>query len=105
MCKNHVISEVKNPKDNGIEYFHFFCPACLTAHIFQTPDWKFNGDMVKPTITPSILIHENKDYRKITKDRYGHRCHSFVTGGMIRFLGDCTHTLAGQTVPLRPFIE
>jgi len=27
-------------------------------------------------------------------------CHSFVTDGRIQFLGDCTHTLAGQTVDL-----
>jgi hypothetical protein len=29
-----------------------------------------------------------------------HRCHSFVVDGQIQFLGDCTHKLAGQTVPL-----
>jgi len=27
-------------------------------------------------------------------------CHYFLKGGMLQFLGDCTHTLAGQTVPL-----
>lgn len=27
-------------------------------------------------------------------------CHSFVRDGQIEFLGDCTHSLAGQTVPL-----
>jgi len=27
-------------------------------------------------------------------------CHSFVTDGQIQFLGDCTHKLAGRTVPL-----
>ena len=30
------------------------------------------------------------------------RCHSFVTDGKIRFLGDSTHKLKGQTVPLTP---
>jgi hypothetical protein len=30
----------------------------------------------------------------------GQRCHSFVRGGMIEFLGDSTHDLAGQTVPV-----
>lgn len=29
-------------------------------------------------------------------------CHSFVFDGEIRFLGDCTHALAGKTVPLEP---
>ncbi|WP_241754456.1 hypothetical protein [Cupriavidus basilensis] len=32
-------------------------------------------------------------------------CHSFVTDGRIQFLGDCTHALAGQTVPLAEFPE
>ena len=30
-------------------------------------------------------------------------CHSFVTDGRIQFLGDCTHSLAGQTVDLPEF--
>ena len=28
------------------------------------------------------------------------RCHSFIKDGQIQFLGDCTHSLAGQTVAL-----
>lgn len=28
------------------------------------------------------------------------RCHSFVVDGQMQFLGDCTHALAGQTVPI-----
>jgi hypothetical protein len=27
-------------------------------------------------------------------------CHSFITDGQIQFLGDCTHPMAGQTVPI-----
>lgn len=27
-------------------------------------------------------------------------CHSFIRDGQIQFLSDCTHALAGQTVPL-----
>ena len=30
-------------------------------------------------------------------------CHSFITDGRIQFLNDCTHALAGHTVPLPPF--
>ena len=29
-------------------------------------------------------------------------CHSFVSDGQWQFLGDCTHALAGQTVPVVP---
>jgi hypothetical protein len=32
-------------------------------------------------------------------------CHSFIKDGMIQFLDDCTHALAGQTVPLGEFEE
>ena len=34
-----------------------------------------------------------------------HVCHSFVTDGRIRFLGDCTHALKGQTVPIPEWPE
>lgn len=29
-------------------------------------------------------------------------CHSYVKAGRWEFLGDCTHDLAGQTVPMVP---
>lgn len=31
-------------------------------------------------------------------------CHSFITDGSIEYLSDCTHELAGETVPL-PVLE
>jgi hypothetical protein len=30
-------------------------------------------------------------------------CHSFVTDGRIQLLGDCTHSMASQTVDLPPW--
>jgi hypothetical protein len=30
------------------------------------------------------------------------RCHIFVRDGKIQFLNDCTHELAGKTVPMEP---
>ena len=50
--------------------------------------WTWNGDKVKPTFSPSIVVQGTK------------RCHSFVTDGLIQFLSDCSHELAGKTVPL-----
>lgn len=56
--------------------------------------WGFNGDLEKPTFTPSILT-------RYPVYGVGERiCHSYVRDGMIEFLSDCTHALAGQTVPL-----
>jgi hypothetical protein len=49
--------------------------------------------MEAPTFTPSILVRYSwSDGPRV--------CHSFVTGGRIQFLEDCTHHLAGQTVDL-----
>jgi hypothetical protein len=67
-------------------------------------DWGFNGDLEFPTFTPSVLVtihwgngkpREDPEFEETEK-----RCHSFVTDGMIQFLSDCTHPLAGQTVNL-----
>ena len=84
------------------------CPACGHAHVPRTADandtypgaqpgpvWTFNGDMDKPTFSPSLLVTWGppENPRK-------NICHSFVTDGKIQFLTDCTHSLAGQTVDL-----
>jgi hypothetical protein len=55
------------------------------------PWWEWNGDTEKPTLRPSILTDMGKE---------SPRCHSFVTDGKIKFLGDCGHELKGQTVDL-----
>lgn len=57
------------------------------------PHWDFNGDMERPTLSPSILCRREMDGKPYV-------CHSFVREGNIEFLGDCTHELAGKTVPL-----
>jgi hypothetical protein len=58
------------------------------------PVWTFNGNLEKPTFTPSILVTMPIEGEKPKI------CHSFVTDGRIQFLGDCTHALAGKTVDL-----
>lgn len=63
------------------------------------PRWGWNGNAERPTFTPSVLV--TYDGADAGKDRAPPaRCHTFVTGGQIQFLGDCTHALAGQTVSL-----
>jgi hypothetical protein len=71
-----------------------FCPACQVGHKFSKGTWTFNGDCARPTFRASMLVRGH-----LGKDRYG-VCHSFVTDGMIEFLGDSTHDLRGQTVEL-----
>lgn len=70
----------------------FHCPGCGHAHVVYTggcpdkPDWSWDRSMDAPTFHPSIRV----------QGRY--HCHSFVENGQIRFLKDCNHDLAGQTV-------
>jgi hypothetical protein len=92
-------------------YVLFWCPGCDGAHGLRVstdpnpgPRWGFNGDYDRPTFTPSVLVR----YDGADAGRDGAPpavCHSFVTDGQIQFLGDCTHALAGQTVPLPDFDE
>ena len=76
----------------GEERFFFFCPGCKITHAFDQR-WEFNGDLEKPTFSPSLLTEY--PYGNPSKDV---RCHSFVREGKIQFLSDCTHELKGQTV-------
>lgn len=76
----------------------FWCPGCDDVHqvVVESPNgWGFNCDLDLPTFTPSVLVRMD-----FTGDLPSKVCHSFVTDGRIQFLGDCTHSLAGQTVDL-----
>ena len=83
---------------------HFWCPGCDKCHSLPFgegagPRWTWNGDIDKPTFTPSLLVswyHGDPD--KGTKVDFV--CHSFIREGQIQFLGDCTHHLKGQTVDI-----
>lgn len=83
----------------------FLCPGCNAVHQVwtETPNdltgarWMFNGDVQKPTVSPSLLVRWGDEKRP------DHVCHSFIKDGRIQFLGDCTHELAGQTVELPEF--
>lgn len=58
--------------------------------------WTFDGNLEQPTFHPSLNVkREPTDKTRQTKI-----CHSFVEQGVIKFLGDCTHELAGQAVEL-----
>lgn len=101
----------------------FWCPGCQEAHgvkVDGSRGWTWNGDLDRPVIHPSILVTSGHHSSGHTGDcwcnfeeRFGYppgfkctRCHSFVGDadgskpGMIVFLSDCSHELAGQTVEL-----
>lgn len=80
--------------------FIFWCPGCGHCHgaWVNKPNpvtgarWTWNGNVEKPTFSPSMVIADE-----------GLRCHLFVRDGFLQFLGDSTHALAGNTVPMEPF--
>jgi hypothetical protein len=100
----------------------FWCPGCNEAHSIPVDQaghngarWGWNGSADAPTFTPSILVRSGHHVpnwkqgdgcwcdwsdREEFPDLKCRVCHSFVTDGQIQFLGDCTHELAGQTVPI-----
>lgn len=84
--------------DNGDTDLWFYCPGCGHQHPYRVdvPQengamWTWNGDMEKPTFTPSLLC--NKDIPDL-------RCHLFLTDGQLRYCGDCHHELAGKIIDL-----
>jgi len=113
---------LRDTSDNGLM---FWCPGCKQEHRIQHgagggPRWGWNNDVEKPTFTPSVLVtcghyatgeapgncYCDAEQRIPGWSNDGWkclRCHSFVTDGNIQFLSDCSHELAGQTVPLPPF--
>jgi hypothetical protein len=83
-------------KDNNPLYvqYRFWCPGCEEIHTYRVgakdrPTWTFDGNMEKPTFTPSLL-YPSKPVR----------CHLFVTNGQIIYCADSQHKLAGKTVDL-----
>ena len=89
-------------RPDGAIHWLIFCPGCEMGHSFG-PGWTFNGDQVRPTFLPSLMVRMGP---KCGPDGLAlpgeadRRCHSFVRDGMIHFLSDCTHALAGQSVEL-----
>lgn len=93
----------------GHEEYLFVCPGCQSEHRIiakwgatsgkTSPLWSFNGNLESPTFNPSLLVRW-----EFTEEKHGfsekHVCHSFIRDGKIEFLSDCTHALAGKTVPM-----
>ena len=91
----NVVERITNQDGTNV-LMVFECPGCGIDHAFTVesptrPRWDWNGDMVKPTFAPSLLVKWPN-----------YVCHSFVRGGVMEFLGDCTHKLSGQSIPLQP---
>lgn len=94
---------------DGSESLFWHCPGCKAPHsIFVKPGtlnkktWLWNGSVDKCTLSPSVVVFtreyiddEDPSFRIAPTN-----CHVFIRDGMIEFLSDCTHALAGKTVPV-----
>lgn len=99
----------------------YWCQGCEEIHTVKTDGpgaiWGFDGNVDAPTFTPSVLVTSGHyvSFHKPGSDCWCtynakrperpspfkcRRCHTFIRGGMVQFLSDCTHAFAGQTLPL-----
>lgn len=112
---NPLLRHITYEQDGAVrDGYYWWCPGCARwanehvdtgghpgngTHLFHIPPWTFDGNMESPTFEASYL-----SYGVEPKNGYAGapRCHSFVRAGMIQYLGDSEHPLAGQTVPMAP---
>lgn len=96
----------------------FECPGCGSPHAVRVGEihsdrWTWNGNVNKPTFSPSVLVTWPEWDPPVTSENLAQwdkapwpqrqlekRCHSFVVDGVVQFLDDCTHKLAGQSAPI-----
>ena len=77
----------------------FMCPGCDRLHQIRHGEggWSWNGSRDKPTFRPSVLSNSGGECPDVPI------CHSYITDGVITFLLDSTHALAGDSVVLKPW--
>lgn len=95
----HVVIVATTESDPTFIELLWRCPGCGDIHACKVrgeptaePCWEWNGSLVAPTLSPSVL----------KQPAAGPLCHSFVRDGVVEFLGDCAHPLAGQRVAMLP---
>jgi hypothetical protein len=87
-----AMAEKRGLEGEGDSLF-LWCPGCDDVHRVTrlwTWEWENGGDIAELTIEPSILVKHGNTLSQ---------CHSFFRSGQWQFLSDCSHELAGKTVP------
>lgn len=88
--------EILNTSEGEPASWMFYCVGCKSYHVVpMNRGWTFNGDMENPTFTPSLLTKWDFKNGKPTRI-----CHIIITNGKLRYCGDCSHPLAGQTLQM-----
>ncbi len=91
---------------DGEDRLVFKCPGCKCSHGVPIRRangntdglWSWNGSLTHPTLEPSIIVTYDPD----PPPHRPARCHSWVTVGLIKYLGDSHHDLRDSSVPLPP---
>jgi hypothetical protein len=111
-----ISSKLRAGTGNHLTYW---CQGCKMAHSIHhgADGWSWNGNVDRPTFEPSVLVTGghyaagfkqgdrcwctwNAEHPNDPSSFTCQRCHTFIRDGMVQFLGDCSHELAGQTLPL-----
>lgn len=107
-------AQIRNVIDGDKKYqvLVFMCPGCefmmegAGLHRLPvnangvSPSWDWDGNLEAPTLSPSILTKYEWGPQKEER-----RCHSYLRNGVFEFLGDCTHSLKNQHVPMKDLPE
>lgn len=107
---SRLLVEKRNRAGELYGYSHW-CAGCRCVHTFHVvgpgPVWTFNGNMEKPTFSPSMryFIPARKDVVGKIIESEVTLCHYFLTDGEIDYLADSSdHELRGKH-PLQPIPE
>jgi len=121
---------IRRDYPDGRVMLQYWCQGCEELHSIWAAGgepgkaWTWNGDAERPVFSPSVLTRsghyaydtprdtcwctynaEQKAKGEKPSSFECTRCHTFVgcngaQPGEVIFLGDCTHALAGKTLPL-----
>lgn len=69
-----------------------WCPACQEPHVLPSKGWTFDGNVERPTFTPSFKIWWTDHAVQPPQARV---CHFTLTNGILNFSDDSTHTMRG----------
>lgn len=98
-------AKLRNMQGDAGRLIGWWCPGCEQLHAVKIDGpcaWQWDGDVEKPTISPSVRCFTTTDENRqpLPNGQQRTLCHCFVRAGQIEFCGDSPHALAGKTVPL-----
>lgn len=105
-------ASLRSVESQGVRYqaLMFVCPGCAELggvgntglHMLpvnsteKSPSWDWDGNIESPTLSPSILTRTAPYVDGVPTGV----CHSFLRNGVFEFLDDCTHSMAGKSIPM-----